>query len=358
MPEKSKGSSAASWLMPRSVCNSFLLQPALLFASLLTISPGSASGGAIPPEFGFAIEGLPATSALRMLASVTGVQPRLVLFYLQWPAKPEAGVFPRATLRAIESIGALPILTWEPMFLDPEKGQQAIPAELITGGKYDAYLEQIARECRQFRKLILIRFAHEMNLNQYHWGGTREEFGPDSPARYRAMYHYVVEKFQKHKANNVRWIFCPNSDSVPPEPWNRIAAYYPGGDVVDVVGLDGYNWGTTQTKAANGWDSQWRSFESIFAGPINELKQVASGKPVAVFETSSAYSGGNKEEWIVSALDSARSLGLGALVWFQVNKEIDWRLETHVSEAVRSVIEKQNASIPAGSSWLGGAGKE
>jgi hypothetical protein len=101
-----------------------------------------------------------------------------------------------------------------------------------------------------------------------------------------------------------------------------------------------------------GWDSQWRSFESIFAAPLNELKQVASGRPLAVFETASAYQGGDKEEWIISALDSAKSLGLGALIWFQVNKETDWRLEVHVSEAVRSAIQKQNASIPAGSRWL------
>jgi len=46
--------------MPRYVCSSFLLQPALLSASLFIVSPGSASGGLIPPEFGFAIEGLPA----------------------------------------------------------------------------------------------------------------------------------------------------------------------------------------------------------------------------------------------------------------------------------------------------------
>jgi mannan endo-1,4-beta-mannosidase len=339
------------------MCSSFLSPPALLLAFLVTISPGSATEPSIPPEFGFAVEGLPTRSELRQLASATGVQPRLVLFYLQWPSKPEAGVFPEPVLHAIESIGALPVLTWEPMFVDPQKGEQMIPANVITSGKYDLYLEQFARESRQFGKLFLIRFAHEMNLARYHWGGTQEEFGSESPARYRQMYRYVVKKFQDRRAGNVRWVFCPNADSVPPEPWNRIAAYYPGDDVVDVVGLDGYNWGTTQTKAANGWDSQWRSFESIFAAPIGELRQVAPGKPIGVFETSSAYVGGNKEEWVKSALDSARSFGLGAVIWFEVNKELDWRLQTQTSEAVRSAIQKQNASIPAGFRWLGSGGR-
>lgn len=343
--------------MASSTSSSYLLQRALLLAFLLTIPP-ALGNEASPPEFGFAVEGLPARPELRKLASATGVQPRLVLFYLQWPAKPEAGVFPEPALRAIESIDALAALTWEPMFVDPQKGEQMIPAELITSGKYDLYLEQFARESRQFGKLFLIRFAHEMNLARYHWGGTQEAFGSESPARYQEMYRYVVKKFKDQRADNVRWVFCPNADSVPPEPWNRIAAYYPGDDVVDVIGLDGYNWGTTQTKAVNGWDSQWRSFESIFTAPIGALRQVASGKPIGVFETSSAYVGGNKEEWVRSALDSARSLGLGAVVWFQVNKEIDWRLQTQVSDAVRSAIQKQNAAIPAESLWLGKAGRQ
>jgi hypothetical protein len=316
------------------------------------MAPGSTSESPIPPEFGFAVEGLPDSSGLNALRRTTGVQPRLVLFYLQWPQKPEAGLFPGAALRAIESIGALPVLTWEPMFLDPEKREQMIPAEVITSGKYDLYLERFARESRQFGKPILIRFGHEMNLARYHWGSTLYEFGPESPARYRAIFRYLVAKFRAQKAENVRWVFCPNADSVPAEPWNRIAAYYPGDDAVDVAGLDGYNWGTTQTLAANGWESRWRSFESIFAAPLSELKQVATGKPVGVFETSSASAGGNKEEWVIAALGSARSLGLGTVIWFQVNKEIDWRLETDVSEAVRAALDMENRSIPAGSGWL------
>ena len=134
--------------MPRFAYSSFFLQPALLLASLMSISADSASGGSVPAEFGFAVEGLPDRPALRTLASVTGVQPRLVLFYIDWPAKPEAGFFPGASLRAIASSGALPVLTWQPMFSDPKTGEQMIPAELITAGTYDVYLEQMARERR------------------------------------------------------------------------------------------------------------------------------------------------------------------------------------------------------------------
>ena len=122
---------------------------------------------------------------------------------------------------------------------------------------------------------------------------------------------------------------------------------------MDLVGLDGYNWGTTQTRSANGWESKWRSFKSIFAAPIQELGRVAPGKPVAVFETSSASQGGSKESWLIEALDSAKSLGLAAEIWFEVNKEIDWRIETDVSEAVRATINHANPTSPSASSLLG-----
>ncbi|HET9376541.1 MAG TPA: glycosyl hydrolase [Chthoniobacterales bacterium] len=306
-----------------------------------------------PPAFGFAIEGMPTRSEMNSLESATGVRPSIIMFYLQWPSEPETGIFPGDALRSIEASGALPVLTWEPKFLDSEKREQMIPAESISAGKYDSYLRRFARESRQFGKPYLIRFAHEMNLARYHWGGSAQEFGPDSAEKYRAMFRHVVGVFRAQKANGVRWVFCPNADSEPAMPWNQIAPYYPGNDVVDIVGLDGYNWGTTQTRAANGWDSEWRSFESIFAAPLQELKRIAPEKPAAVFETSSASKGGNKEEWILAALGSAKSLGLTALIWFELDKEIDWRLETNVSTAVRLTIDRESASSAVASGLLG-----
>jgi hypothetical protein len=61
----------------------------------------------------------------------------------------------------------------------------------------------------------------------------------------------------------------------------------------------------------------------------------------------------SKESWVLDALDSAKSLGLAAVVWFEVNKEIDWRLETNVSEALRATINHENPSTPWASSLLG-----
>ena len=336
-------------MLPRSLVHILFTTMTLELAMFSCL----AADGPNQSAFGFATDGIPSASDVHSLERVTGIRPRLIMFYLQWPSDPRNGVFPSGALRSIEASGALPIVTWEPMFIDSEGRECTIAADSIIEGKYDSYLQGFARQSRQFGKPYLVRFAHEMNLARYHWGSSAQEFGAESVQRYRAMFRHIVEVFRAQRADNVHWVFCPNADSVPAQPWNQIASYYPGNDVVDIVGLDGYNWGTTQTHAANGWDSEWRSFETIFAAPLRELKQVADGKPAAVFETSSASEGGNKEEWILAALDSAKSLGFIALVWFELNKEVDWRLETNVSAAVRSAIDRASAPSAAVSDLLG-----
>jgi mannan endo-1,4-beta-mannosidase len=334
--------------MPLLFCAVF----AAMSGTLAFFSAGAAESR-ISPLFGFAIDGLPTASKLMTLREDTEIRPRIVVFYLQWPSDPDGRVFPDEALRSIEKSEAVPVLTWEPMFFDSDKGESMVPAESITGGKFDAYLQWFARESRLFGKPFLIRFAHEMNLVRYHWGSSREDFGASSASKYRAMFRHIVSVFRAEKVDNVRWVFCANADSVPAGPSNRISSYYPGDDVVDIVGLDGYNWGTTQTLLANGWVSKWRSFESIFAEPFQELRRVANGKPMAVFETGSAPGVGNKEEWILEALETARALQLAGVVWFEVNKEIDWRLEKNVSKAVLKSIDRENPSIRCAGMLLG-----
>jgi hypothetical protein len=91
-------------------------------------------------------------------------------------------------------------------------------------------------------------------------------------------------------------------------------------------GGDGYNWGTSQTTEKNGWKSDWRSFESIFGAMHAELKAISSTKPVIVFETASTVQGGDKTRWIMDALDTVDTWRVTGLAWFEVNKELDWRL--------------------------------
>jgi mannan endo-1,4-beta-mannosidase len=310
------------------------LWPTLLL--LLVLCPTSSRAGepGSPLFWGFALDGHPITGAMiEKVEAETGIQPQMVVFFLQWPEPGGAGLFPRASLEAIWARGAVPVVTWEPMFYK-EGRETMIPHAEILGGKYDGYLDSFAREARAWGRPFMIRFAHEMNLQRYHWGTEKQEYGAGSPEVYRNLFRYVVSRFRKMNAHNALWVFCPNAESVPNpshDPlasWNQARRYYPGDDFVNVLGMDGYNWGTTQTVDRHGWKSDWRSFEAIFRPLYEELKALSPGKPVFVFETASANEGGDKTAWIEDALKVLGQWNVRGVVWFQARKEVDWRIQS------------------------------
>lgn len=309
---------------------------ALLLGTAASFAEGPAAGW----PWGAAVHGYPVTRELIAKASSEmGTAPRIVVFFRHWPAVGEQGEFPEGSLQAIHEAGALPCITWEPFFI--RDGQETmIPHEHLTGGVFDGYITAFAKGCAQWGRPLIIRFAHEMNLSRYHWGTEKERYGPESPAIYRKMFRYVNGIFTSAGASNVLWAFCPNAESVPHigyDPaagWNRVSDYYPGDDVVDILGMDGYNWGATQTVAKNGWQSQWRSFRETFAPLYTELRTLSPEKPVVVFETASASAGGDKARWVRAMIETARVWRLSGVVWFQVNKEIDWRLGSGMPHTV------------------------
>lgn len=301
-------------------------------------------------RFGVALEGLPErTTSYRTMEEELNLPISMVNLFLQWPTTPDAGAFPTKAAQAVSEHGALLVVTWEPLFLANGK-EVSVPAEEIVSGRWDNYIERFARAAAAWGGPCIIRFGHEMNLVRYHWGGDVMHYGPASPARYRLMFRHVVTLIRRAGASNVRFAFCPNIDSdpdpkqIPEAAWNTAGAYYPGDAYVDVVGMDGYNWGTTQTTEHQGWTSQWRSFESLFSPLLTELRSIAPAKPLYVFETATAAQGGDKAQWIRGMADTLSKWQLAGLIWFQINKEIDWRIQEGLQgdalEPLRSITNK------------------
>ncbi|MFH1914017.1 MAG: glycosyl hydrolase [Pseudomonadota bacterium] len=302
--------------------------------AVLALTPGCQPSP--PPGFGPALHGTPSPEAIDNARKTLDWPITLVVFFVHWPSdrQPE---FPDEGIRAIRDAGAVPVITWEPMTVDAGK-ETAIAASEILDGHWNDYIDAFAVSARDSGGRIILRFAHEMNLSRYHWGGDRSEYGPESPGRYRAMFRHIRERFLLQGADNVLFAFCPNAESLPHPvrdgaDWNTASAYYPGDDAVDVLGMDGYNWGTTFTRQEHGWDSRFTAFAEIFSPLYEELRALAPHKPVVVFETASVAEGGDKTAWIKDAVHTARSWGLAGLCWFNADKEHDWRLESGITPA-------------------------
>lgn len=109
---------------------------------------------------------------------------------------------------------------------------------------------------------------------------------------------------------------------MPDKKWNDWNKYYPGDAFVDWVGISAYNWGTTRA-----WSS-WRPFKKLIKPVYDDYR---TRKPVMIAETASAEQGSNKARWIRNArriMQKPHFTGIRAFVWFHMDKESDWRINS------------------------------
>ncbi|MDD4121760.1 MAG: glycosyl hydrolase [Eubacteriales bacterium] len=158
----------------------------------------------------------------------------------------------------------------------------------VLAGDYDTYLFNYAREVALSDEPVLFRLGNEMNgdwcvYSAYHTSKDTEIF--------KAFYRYVYEIFQTAGADNVIWIWNPNSKSYPDFKWNDELCYYPGDEYVDVVGMTGYNTGTYYEGET------WMEFDEIYDNLYKKYKDYYE-KPLMITEFSCSSIGGSKEEWV------------------------------------------------------------
>ncbi|MFH1541637.1 MAG: sugar-binding protein [bacterium] len=242
-----------------------------------------------------------------------GKKPAVVMWYLDWDQD-----FPLAECQDVVAYGAMPHIVWEPWFWsDHDK----IHLNDIINGTWDEYIKTWAKGVKEFGQPIFLRVAHEFNIEGYPWSLINNDKDPE---QYIMAYRHVVDIFKKEGANNARWVWCFMNYSHPEEEWNNWELAYPGDDYVDWVGIDGYNWGNTQS-----W-SDWQAFKHLFRDQVRRSKKLWPSKPVMIAEFASAKKGGDKAEWIRELpgflKSSMRDLDL--IIWFDLQKEADWRIKS------------------------------
>ena len=267
-------------------------------------------------RFGVATAGgAMAGSELDEVATLAGESPSMVMIYKDFLQSP-----PIAELDAVSSRGATPLVTWEPWAWGGGVQQPAYALARITAGDFDADITQWGQSLAAWGKPVMLRFAHEMNGNWYPWA---EGVNGNQAGDYVAAWRHVHDVVAATGAGNIRWVWSPN---VPYWGSTDLAGLYPGAGYVDIVALDGYNWGTSQT-----WSS-WVSPVDLFAPGISELRTLAPGKAILVAETASSELGGSKATWntdLVSYL--AAQPDVMGFVWFHLQKETDWRINSSAS---------------------------
>lgn len=299
------------------------------------VAPGTAQAGVQAADGAF-VSPTPADTyaPVNSFAYATGGQPRVVMWYQSW-TDPYIANFQTPWMNSVIAHGSQPMITWEPWV----SGSR--PLAQIANGRYDAYIRRFARASAAWGKPYYLRFAHEMNGNWYPWSpGVRGNTASDYVRAWRRV-HAI---FAQEGASNVKWVWSPNEKYPGSTPFANV---YPGSAYVDLVGIDGYNWGSTRS-------SGWRTFTAIFGRSYDELtRSVAPGKPIIIAETGSAEAGGDKAAWIRSAYASeipSRFPLLRGVLWFNENRETDWRVNSSGAAlmAYRQVIAaaRYQGSLP------------
>ncbi len=279
-----------------------------------------------PIALGAYIPGAPGDPAqIDQFTVLVGAVPAVVMWYQDW-AHTGIREFNPVQMNAVVARGAMPMVTWEPWDYTAGISQPAYSLARIVAGAYDLYIRQWAQNAAAWARPMYLRFAHEMNGNWYPWC-----FGVNgnTAAQYVAAWRHIYAIFRQEGATNVRWVWSPNVSSTingrrRGVATPQVAALYPGDAYVNWIALDGYNWGTTQS-----W-SHWAGLATVFGTSYTSLTKLTS-KPMMLAETASTELGGNKATWITQGFLTdipARFPRVRAVIWFNENKETDWRVNS------------------------------
>jgi len=230
--------------------------------------------------------------------------------------------FQTAYFDNVRNHGSIPMLDWG-SWACCNAVQPKYKLTNITRGDFDAFITQWARDAKNWGHPFFLRFNWEMNGNwQFPWSA---QLNGNTPRDYINAWRHVRGIFNRVGASNVTWVWAPNISS-----WNTVpmAQVYPGNSYVDWIGLDGYNFASSQNMP-------WMSFQQVYSGDrslvsnsknsYNEITTLAPGKPLIIteFATGEAGDGGaQKAEWIRTALNNTiinRYPRIKAIVWFNWN---------------------------------------
>lgn len=198
------------------------------------------------------------------------------------------------------------VIYWEAMdynYPDPA-GDPRYSYDQLLSGQHDDYLTSFSLAAKASNQPIIIIPFEEMNGDWYPWALT---LNGNSPQKHIEAFRYLRKFFTDSPTTKFAWVVNRESESID------LTAFYPGNDYVDYVGVNGFNFGTP-----------WQSFAQVFSLTLDDLKTL--NKPLYIFSMASAE-GEKKADWIKNAgLEITKDPQISGWIWFNENKERDWRI--------------------------------
>jgi beta-mannanase len=190
----------------------------------------------------------------------------------------------------IRDNGWQPMLNVNPYYFDDCPATDEPLYRAIANGQCDEFLRKAGKNLSKIDKPFYLLFAWEMNNKDLPWSIP---YTTSTPQEFQSAWRHIHTILEKEEAKNIIWVFAPNTyASGTPEYIDM----YPGDAYVDWTGIDGYNWGESQS-----W-SNWSSFSGTFTTSYRHLVSIAPSKPIMIAEFNTTDKGGDKAGWYKEAL--------------------------------------------------------
>jgi hypothetical protein len=191
----------------------------------------------------------------------------------------------------------------------------------ITNGAADSDWHRIGQQLARVGHRIYVRLMHEMNGDWYSYSTIKVSNGEQ---KYRQAYRRFVNIIRAEGASNVVMVWCPN---VRASIWSsdRFVNFYPGDDVVDILGLDGYA----------GWvkRSFYFTFGEVFDDAVDEMRALQPNKPLWLCEWNcDSFRGYDKGRFYSDALAAFKtprySQVEASIIFDSVQEGHDWHVDS------------------------------
>ncbi len=210
-------------------------------------------------------------------------------------------------------------------------GPQLIPITNydILNGKYDAYIERLAKVIKNIDSPVLFRLNNEMNGD---WCSYNALHYNRDTRLYQKIWEYFHHKFEEAGANNVVYVFNPNEKSFPNFKWNHYLNYFPKREYVDVIGVTGYNTGSYYRGES------WREFKDIYDEFMPEFIARFANFEFYITEFGSSTIGGDRYAWFVNMFEHLNDYGFKLAIYWNGT---DWDINKNPARPYR--ITEDNA---------------
>jgi hypothetical protein len=220
--------------------------------------------------------------------------------------------FPSKDIETIHAAGSVPFIRLMARSREARDGgaDPKYNMAAILSGTFDADLAAWARAARAVGRPILAEFGTEVNGSWFRWngqwngGGTTDGYGDpavaDGPERFRDAFRRIIDICRAEGAHNIVWFFHVDPARSPQEPWNTFAAYYPGDDYIDWIGISCF--GSQRVGR------EWIDFNEKLAPAYVEAAALSPTKPLAIVEYAVVEDPArDKAAWITDAIGAVRA---------------------------------------------------